>query len=101
VKLLGRVLLVVALLFAQAGAVSHEIWHGTLLADGDSDSKAPQKNLLCDFHTALSAVLGAVDGAPQAVPSDAQTAVAFAGADASAARFSLFASRSRGPPALL
>jgi hypothetical protein len=100
VKLLGRLLLVFALLFAQTGSVTHEIWHASSLAV-DADSKAPQKSLLCDFHTALSAVLGALDGAHQAVPSHPQMAVAFVPADASAAGRSVLAPRSRAPPALL
>ena len=99
-KLLGRLLLVFALLFAQTGSVTHEIWHASSLA-ADADSRAPQKSLLCDFHTALSAVLGAVDGIRHAVPSHAQAAIAFAPADAPAAGRSTLAPRSRAPPALL
>lgn len=101
-KLLGRLLLVFALLLAQAGAASHEIWHAsTFAADGDGDAKTPKGNPLCDFHTALSAVLGAIHGGSGTVDAVAALDTAFISADVTAARFLLFASRSRGPPALL
>jgi hypothetical protein len=102
VKLLGRLLLVVALLFSQAGGVAHEIWHASsLAADADGEAKTPKGNPLCDFHTALSAVLGAVDGGSHAVVLDVQSAIAFARADASAIGLSAPTPRSRAPPALL
>ena len=101
-KLAGRLLLVFALLFAQAGSVAHEIWHASALAaDGDGDAKTPKGNPLCDFHTALGAVLGAVDCAHHAVAPEAQVATAFTGAEASAIGLSTLAPRSRAPPALL
>jgi hypothetical protein len=99
VTILARLLLVVALLFAQTGGVVHEIWHSTTeLAAG---GKAPQKSPLCDFHSALGNVLGALDCAASQPQLDAQSPVALAAADAAPARFSPFVSRSRGPPALL
>jgi hypothetical protein len=99
VKLLARVLLVAAFLFAQAGGVMHEIWHST--AEQTLEGKAPQKNPLCDFHTALGSVLGALNNARAASETEIQKSPSFAAADFRAARFSLLASRSRGPPALL
>jgi len=106
VKMFGRLLLVVALLFAQTGGVAHQAWHDAapLVVHADeatSDGKAPQKNLLCDFHTALSAVLGAIGGSSHAAAPDVQSAIAFASADRSASGLSALAPRSRGPPALL
>jgi hypothetical protein len=100
VKLLGRLLLVFALLFAQAGAVSHEIWHATALS-ADGDAKTPKGNPLCDFHTALSAVLGAIHGGCGTVDAVAALDTAFISAGVTAPGFFLFASRSRGPPTLL
>ena len=105
-KLFGRLLLVFALLFAQAAGVAHQVWHDAAPAVAHSDEaagqgKAPQKNLLCDFHTALSAVLGAVNGASQAPLAAVQSAVAFVAADASADGLSGPTPRSRAPPTLL
>src|SRR5262245_42723410 len=99
VKVLGRLLLVVALLFAQTGGVAHEIWHST--TDLGVEGKAPQKNLLCDFHTALGSVLGALDCVASQPQIDAQSPIVLAGADAAPARFSPLVTRSRGPPARL
>jgi hypothetical protein len=95
-----------AFLAAQAAGVAHQVWHDAapVTAHADeaaSDGKAPQKNLLCDFHTALSTVLGAVGGTIHAAAPDVQSAIAFAGVDASAIGLSTPAPRSRAPPALL
>ena len=100
---LARLLLVVALLFAQASGVAHEIWHASSLAavDVDGDAKTPKGNPLCDFHTALSAVLGAVSGGNPAVAPDVQPAIAFAPAHDPATGLSALTPRSRDPPALL
>jgi len=104
---LATILLAAAFLVAQAGGIAHQAWHdvhplashaGT---DAGSDGKAPQKSLLCDFHTALGTVLGALSGTSalaQAVP---PAAIAFIAADVPTARFSTFAPQSRAPPALL
>jgi|KBSSwiStaDraftv2_1062776.scaffolds.fasta_scaffold509329_2 hypothetical protein len=98
--------LAAAFLAAQAAGVAHQAWHDAapLVAHADeatSDGKAPQKNLLCDFHTALSAVLGAIGGSSHAAAPEVQSAIAFAPADTSASGLSALAPRSRGPPALL
>src|SRR5262249_12729244 len=103
VKLLARLLLVFALLSAQAGGIAHEIWHASSLAaaDLDADGKAPKGNPLCDFHTALgslSAALSCAHPAPEVV---VQANPSLVGAESSAPRFALLAARSRGPPALL
>lgn len=103
-KIVGRLLLVVALLFAQAGSVTHEIWHAASLAaaiESDADSKAPNKNLLCDFHTALASVLGAIHGDAPAIDAVAVPQTVFIAADVPAAGLSALAPRSRAPPALL
>ena len=101
-KLLGRLLLVVALLFAQASGVAHELWHASsLAAHADGDAKTPKGNPLCDFHTALGSVLGALNGASHPPAAAFQEATPFVGADCRAPRFSLLAAHSRGPPATL
>jgi hypothetical protein len=105
VRLLARLLLVIALLFAQAAGISHQVWHdaGTLAA-AESDAaagKAPNKNLLCDFHTALASVLGAIHGDAPAIDAVTPLQTTFIAADIPAARLSTPAPKSRAPPALL
>jgi hypothetical protein len=101
---LARILLILAFLAAQTAGIAHQAWHdaGPLAAHSDAggDGKA-KKNPLCDFHTALASVLGALASASQNVELENLGQAVFAATDASAARFSLLASRSRGPPALL
>jgi len=103
---LARFFLAAAFLAAQTAGVAHQAWHDAapVVAHADelaSDGKAPQKNLLCDFHTALSAVLGAVDGTHHAVAPAVQAAVAFARRDFEASGLSGLVPHSRDPPALL
>ena len=100
-NVLARLLLVVALLFAQTGGVAHEIWHASSLATADLDGKAPKGNPLCDFHTALGSVSAAVSCAHNAPEVGLQDNSSLIGAESRAPRFSLLAARSRGPPALL
>ena len=99
-KLFGRLLLVFALLFAQAGAAAHEIWHASSLA-ADGDVKTPKGNPLCDFHTALGSVSAALGCAHLPPEVTLQANSSFIGAESRAPRFSLLAAQSRGPPALL
>ncbi|MEA3192564.1 MAG: hypothetical protein QOD26_897 [Betaproteobacteria bacterium] len=103
---LARYLLAAAFLAAQGAGVAHQAWHDAspVVAHADEaagEGKTPQKNLLCDFHTALSAVLGAVDGGSHAVAPHVQSAIAFARADAAAPGHSTLTPRSRAPPTLL
>lgn len=103
---LARFFLAAAFLAAQAAGVAHQAWHDVapFVAHADEaagEGKAPQKTLLCDFHTALSTVLGALSGSSHAAAPDAQPALAFSPADVSVAGLSGLAPRSRGPPALL
>ena len=104
-RLLARLLLVVALLFAQAAGIAHQVWHDAgMLAAAENDSadgKAPSKNLLCDFHIALASVLGAMHGDAPAIDAIAPLQAAFIAVDVPAARLSALAPRSRAPPALL
>ena len=102
-RILARLLLVVALLFAQAGGVAHEIWHAAALsaADLDGDSQAPKGNPLCDFHSVLGSVSAALSCAHHAPQVSAQENPSFTGAEPCAPRFSLLAAQSRGPPTLL
>ena len=103
---LARFFLAAAFLVAQTAGVAHQAWHGASAVFAHADEavgqgKAPQKNFLCDFHTALSAVLGAIGGGSGAAAPDVQSAIAFAPANASARGFSAPTPRSRAPPHLL
>jgi hypothetical protein len=103
---LARIFLILAFLVAQSAGIAHQAWHevGGLAAATESaaaDGKAPNKNLLCDFHTALASVLGAIHGDAPAIDAVASLQTAFISADVPAARLSALAPRSRAPPALL
>ena len=103
---LARILLILAFLVAQSAGIVHQAWHdvGGLAAAAESDApdtKSPNKNLLCDFHTALASVLGAIHGDAPAIDAAAPLTTAFIAADVPAARLSSLAPRSRAPPALL
>ncbi len=103
-----QVVFALLLLCAQQGAVTHEIWH---VAKGDAqaqwsatgqqshDSKKNQ-NRLCDLHSALGTVLGAVATLAAPAPLEPCTAFSFLAAASRAASVSLLAPFSRGPPAL-
>ena len=101
-RILGRILLVVALLFAQTAGMAHELWHAsTLAADSDGDVKTPKGSPLCDFHTALASVAAALSSAHNPPDASTQENACFIGAEPRAPRFSFLAAHSRGPPALL
>ena len=102
-KLLGRLLLVVALLIAQTGGIAHEIWHASSLAaaDVDGDGKTPKGNPLCDFHTALGSLSAALSCAHAAPEPTLEGNASPDGATPRSPGFSLLAAQSRGPPALL
>ena len=101
-RLAARLLIVVALLFAQAAGLAHEIDHGgaSLSPGADGDAGKPKGSPLCDFHTALGTVLGALDCAAQAVELAIERQASFAAADLRPAQPSFLPARSRGPPAL-
>jgi hypothetical protein len=101
-----QVVFALLLLCAQQGALTHEIWHFT---KGDAHAqwsptgqKSPdsKKNRLCDLHSALGTVLGAVATIAAPAPLDSCTEFSFLAAASRAASISLLAPFSRGPPAL-
>jgi hypothetical protein len=101
-RIVGRILLVAALLFAQTAGMAHELWHAaTPAAHSDGDVKTPKGSPLCDFHTALASVLGAIHGDAPAIDAVASLQTAFIAAEVPAARLSTLAPKSRAPPALL
>jgi len=89
------------LLCAQQGAITHEIWHAAATSHTQSEQKAPDsnKNRLCDLHSALGTVLGAVATIASPAPLDSCTAFSFLASESPAASVSLLAPPSRGPPA--
>jgi hypothetical protein len=103
VRIFLRLVFVAIFLLTQTAGVAHQAWHDGAQAAHSStdDGKPPKKNLLCDFHTALGSVLGALANADLSPQIDLQDKTQIAAADSRAARFSLLASRSRGPPAFL
>jgi hypothetical protein len=102
---LTRTLLIVAFLVAQTAGMAHQIWHdaGAQAAHAglDADGKAPKKNPLCDFHTALASVLGAMSGSHAASEAIVSPQAVFLAADVPATRLSTLAPQSRAPPTLL
>jgi hypothetical protein len=100
-----QIVFAMLLLCAQQGAVTHEIWHFANAgphAGFVGDHKAPEskKNRLCDLHSALGTVLGAVATIASPAPLDSCTEFSFLAAASRAASVSLLAPFSRGPPAL-
>jgi len=97
-----QVVFALLLLCAQQGAITHEIWHAATSSHAQSEQKAPDsnKNRLCDLHSALGTVLGAVATIASPAPLDSCTEFSFLAAASRAASVSLLAPFSRGPPAL-
>ena len=97
-----QVVFALLLLCAQQGAITHEIWHAATGSHAQSEQKAPDsnKNRLCDLHSALGTVLGAVATIASLAPLDSCTEFSFLAAASRAASVSLLAPFSRGPPAL-
>lgn len=105
---LGRVLLVVALLLAQRAALAHQIGH--LAAGnphpvasepaGDAPAKS-QRHPLCDLHSALGTVLGALSGALALSLQGALPDIQFADPSTPAISVAAPAPASRDPPSSL
>jgi hypothetical protein len=93
------------LLLAQQGALTHEIWHAAKGGPPDAtlEQKAPdsKKSRLCDLHSALGSVLGAVSPVVAAAPLELRACAPLVAAEAPAPSLSPLAPSSRGPPALL
>ena len=95
-KIIARILLVCAVLFAQQTALAHDFWHATA-----AQKAAPAKgDKLCDLHDLLGTVLGAVAGPAVAheTPSLAQSGFQFEEAVWADSRPR--AAQSRGPPTI-
>jgi len=94
-RFLARLLVVAALLAAQHTALSHELWHA-----GKSGDK-PKHEQLCDFHTALGSVLGAIGGNANADEPPSPSDVPMAADRTRAASRCGLTPSSRDPPRLL
>ncbi len=100
-----QVVFALLLLCAQQGALTHEIWHFAKASPqagfvGDHKGSESKKNRLCDLHSALGTVLGAVTGVVAVAPPAAAPQRSFIASESPAASVSLLAPPSRGPPAL-
>ena len=104
---LGRALLLAALLLAQQAALVHQLWHASLGVPGASATavgnerggSAPQE-ALCDLHSALGAVLGALNGGASAMAPLVVLDTGFAALRESIASLAAPAPASRDPPRL-
>ena len=101
-----RIVCVFLLLLAQQSALTHDVWHSAKAASQADvsvagDAKNVKKNPLCDFHTAFSTVLGAVDAIVAAVPYLGQAATGLVARTAALVKSPRLAPLSRGPPTLL
>jgi hypothetical protein len=104
-RVLARLFIAAALLVAQQSAIAHQIWHfaaapaqqaaGVDPQDQDAGGKG-----LCDLHTALGAVLGALGSADSAPEFTAPQADAVSAAALSPAPSASVPPSSRGPPTL-
>lgn len=103
----GRALLVVALLLAQQSALAHSVWHlgiagqpGVAAQSQDSSDSSPRSERLCDLHTALGTVLGALSSYAAAAQFEAQVQRRFIAADSPSFVVPAPLPASRGPPLL-
>ena len=94
-NVLARLLLLLALLAAQQAALSHQLWHL------DSERGQPAQQALCDFHDALTAVAGVLQGAPPRLELPAASEAAVPPARGVVAPAQAVAPSSRGPPCMV
>jgi hypothetical protein len=100
-----RVLLVAALLAAQQSALAHQIWHLAASTHAAVEAGVPgqppaqsRTDRLCDFHSALSTVLGAVSAAATLALASAPLEIPFSVRALPALAVAAPAPASRGPP---
>lgn len=105
---LSRALLVLALLVAQQAALAHQLWHAAFgvpqatatVADKERSGGSPQESL-CDLHSALGTVLGALSGSAAAQVAFVVSETAFAALRVPVANLAAPAPASRDPPVSL
>ena len=102
---LSRALLVLTLLVAQQAALAHQLWHATFgvarasatIVDHERSGNAPQE-LLCDLHSALGTLLGALSGSAPSREAIPTRHSGFAALAESAASLAAPPPASRDPP---
>jgi len=107
-RALARYFIAAALLVAQQSALAHQIWHFAAapaqhaagFERGDPQDKDAGGKALCDLHTALGAVLGALGSADAAPEFAAPQVDAVPAAALSQAPAAPLPPSSRGPPTL-
>jgi hypothetical protein len=102
---LARFFIAAALLVAQQSALAHQIWHFAAApaqhaAGADPQGQDAGGKGLCDLHTALGAVLGALGCAGAAPDFKAPQVDAIPAAALTLAALARLAPSSRGPPTL-
>lgn len=102
---LARLFIAAALLVAQQSAFAHQIWHFAGTPAQNSTDGGPQDTdaggkALCDLHTSLGAVLGALGSADPAPEFTAPQADAVPVAALSSAPAAPLPPSSRDPPSL-
>jgi hypothetical protein len=95
---LARLLLIALLLAAQQSAIAHGVWH--FAGGAKSQHSGSGGSTLCDQHSALGTVLGALGSAAAAPPPASQRAGAIASERHANAPAAALAASSRDPPAL-
>src|SRR3954464_4293463 len=97
-RMLGRVLLVFAILLAQQTALAHQYWHASNAALSAEAKKAPKTDRLCDLHDLLGTVLGVASGAAHAPAFLALAEPGFVAAAPAIREAAPLSSHSRDPP---
>lgn len=102
---LARLCIAAALLVAQQSALAHQIWHFAAAPAQHTTGGGPQDTgaggkTLCDLHTALGTVLGALGSADANPEFTAPQADAVPAAALSQAPAAPVSPSSRGPPTL-
>jgi hypothetical protein len=96
---IARLFLIAALIAAQQSAIAHGVWH--FAGAGAPQQSSQDEGVLCDQHTALGTVLGALGNADAAQQPATHGACAVPAAAHACAPTALVAPSSRDPPSLL
>lgn len=98
-QIIGRILLVCAVLLAQQTALAHDLWHANAQA-GAAQSKSPDGKKLCDLHDLLGTVLGVISAVTPQAALLSLSDIAFSAAPERATQSRLLSPQSRGPPSV-
>ncbi len=97
-QVIGRILLVCAVLLAQQTALAHDLWHAAGGQSAADQSKNTKGKTLCDLHDLLGTVLGALSATPPCAPLLSFSETAFVVAVLPAPQIRPLVPRSTGPP---